>query len=349
MPQTLQALDSVNNIFGRTLNPRNRQEWSAGGSSGGEAVLVSMRGCVIGVGTDVGGSIRIPAMCNGVVGFKPSKGRVPYSGQESGQLPAAETLGLEASAGPIVRGLSDVEVFMEAVEAGKSWETDVGVLPGRWWTGQEAKKEMVIGVVWKDGVIEPLPPVRKVLEEVVGKLRKRGVQVVEVDAIRFKDCQALANKFFGAEGGNYMLDLLEKTEEPLIPWLRSRMKRGNPKSIDQFRDLQARKAELQADFLKIWRDVNGRTIDAFISPIAPHPVPPIDRWNGVSYTSSFVLLDYPAGTLPVRAVEKSDLAEEMNGEPLSSWDKVNRKLCMRDLILTVWMKNADLKKGTRKV
>jgi Asp-tRNA(Asn)/Glu-tRNA(Gln) amidotransferase A subunit family amidase len=75
MPQTIAALDSCNHLFGRTLNPLNRQ-LSAGGSSGGEGVLLSMRGSMIGFGTDVGGSIRIPAMCNGIYGFKPSVGRV---------------------------------------------------------------------------------------------------------------------------------------------------------------------------------------------------------------------------------------------------------------------------------
>lgn len=54
------ALDSHNNVFGRVLNPLNLN-MTAGGSSGGEGVLVAMRGSILGVGTDVGGSIRIPA------------------------------------------------------------------------------------------------------------------------------------------------------------------------------------------------------------------------------------------------------------------------------------------------
>ncbi|KAF4279482.1 hypothetical protein CNMCM8686_008556 [Aspergillus fumigatus] len=58
------ALDSANFVFGRTLNPLNRA-LTAGGSSGGEGVLVAMRGCMVGFGTDIGGSIRVPAMCMG--------------------------------------------------------------------------------------------------------------------------------------------------------------------------------------------------------------------------------------------------------------------------------------------
>lgn len=57
VPQTMASLDSVNNVFGRTMNPANRLI-TAGGSSGGEGVMVAMKGCMLGIGTDIGGSIR---------------------------------------------------------------------------------------------------------------------------------------------------------------------------------------------------------------------------------------------------------------------------------------------------
>jgi amidase len=79
VPQTLMALDSHNNIFGRVANPLNTAV-TAGGSSGGEGALLAMRGSILGVGTDVGGSIRIPAMCEGTFGIKPSGERIPYAG-----------------------------------------------------------------------------------------------------------------------------------------------------------------------------------------------------------------------------------------------------------------------------
>ena len=115
------ALDSINNIFGRTLNPVNRHAWTAGGSSGGEGVLVNMRGSVLGVGTDVGGSVRIPAMCNGIYGFKPSQGRIPGEGQTGSQLEAAGKVGMESVVGPSARELADIGLFMEVVEAAEAW------------------------------------------------------------------------------------------------------------------------------------------------------------------------------------------------------------------------------------
>lgn len=58
--QTMALYESVNNVWGRTLNPYNRN-LTPGGSSGGESALVSFRGSAIGVGSDLGGSVRVPA------------------------------------------------------------------------------------------------------------------------------------------------------------------------------------------------------------------------------------------------------------------------------------------------
>ncbi|KAF2641936.1 acetamidase [Massarina eburnea CBS 473.64] len=328
IPQTLMALDSHNNVFGRTINPLNTA-LTAGGSSGGEGALLAMRGSILGVGTDVGGSIRIPAMCNGTFGIKPSWERIPYAGQEGGQKPGQAKLGIPASAGPLAHSMRDIELFFEAVAEQKPWEWDPDVVPSPWSSLSSVmeKRKLRIGVVRRDGVIEPHPPISRILDEVAERLTGVGVEVVEMDITPlFKQCQSLANALFGIEGGNNMFDLLESFNEPLSPWLQKRLRRKPALSLDQTRELHAKRAELQTQFLKIWKTSDGKQIDAFICPVAPHPVPPIDRYNGVSYTSSWVLLDYPAGVVPVRKFTKDDLVGEMSTKPIGSWDKANREL-----------------------
>jgi amidase len=64
-PQSLMHLETDNNIYGPTVNPRNRR-LTAGGSTGGEAALMAMCGTPLGIGGDIGGSIRCPAALNGV-------------------------------------------------------------------------------------------------------------------------------------------------------------------------------------------------------------------------------------------------------------------------------------------
>ncbi|KAF2845223.1 amidase [Plenodomus tracheiphilus IPT5] len=326
VPQTLMALDSHNNVFGRTINPLNTAV-TAGGSSGGEGALLAMRGSIASWGTDVGGSIRIPALCNGTFGIKPSWERIPYAGQEGGMLPGQTKVGIPASAGPLAHSMRDIELLLTAVAAQKPWTVDPDVVPAPWSFVTAAKRKLRIGVVRRDGVIDPHPPIARLLDEVKGKLQAAGVEVVEMDITRlFSQCQSLANAMFGVEGGNAMFDLIEATGEPLSPWLSTRLRRKPPMELPRVQALHGRREKLQREFLRIWKDAHGE-IDAFICPVAPHPVPPIDRYNGVSYTSSFVLLDYPAGTVPVRTFTKDDMAGEMPAtKPISNWDKANREL-----------------------
>ncbi|TIC89846.1 Acetamidase [Colletotrichum higginsianum] len=82
IPQTLMTADSENNIFGRTLNP-HKTSLTAGGSTGGEGALISFRGSVLGIGTDIAGSIRIPSLCCGIYGFKPTADQLDTAHQLS--------------------------------------------------------------------------------------------------------------------------------------------------------------------------------------------------------------------------------------------------------------------------
>jgi amidase len=297
IPQTLMALDSHNNVFGRVINPLNAKV-TAGGSSGGEGALVAMRGSILGVGTDVGGSIRIPAMCNNLYGIKPSWQRIPYSKQQGSGAPGGSAVSLPASAGPIATTVRDCELFLKAVAESEPWDVDPDVAYGLWDEQGFApeKTSITIGIVRRDGVIDPLPPINKIMDETATMLRNQGITVVEMDITPLlSQCQSLANAMFGIDGNNFVFDTLESTGEPLSPWLQTRLRRKKAKTLDQVAELHAKKEELRRKFLNIWRDEHGVAIDAFICPVAPHPVPEIDRWNGVSYTSSFVLLDYPAG------------------------------------------------------
>ena len=89
-----------------------------------------MKGSVLGVGTDIGGSIRIPAYCNGIYGLMPSADRVPYSGQAEPGAPGSSHVSMKARAGPMARSLRDCEFFMRTVTAAKPWLRDPNIIPG---------------------------------------------------------------------------------------------------------------------------------------------------------------------------------------------------------------------------
>lgn len=285
----------------------------------------------LGIGTDVGGSVRIPAMCEGLVGFKPSTGRLPYGGQQSLQAPGAAKLGMEASAGVIARRCEDVALMMKAVEGARCWEVDPAIIPGQWWSGQGVGLEegvKTVGVLWTDGNTTPLPPVRRCMQDVAARLERKGVRVVDVKMPRFEELQGLMNKFFNSQDNHHLFSLIDQTEEPLISWLRKfGFRRRDGISLAELRELWAKRVELQQEMLKMFKTEDGQDMDAIVLPVAPHPVPGIDEWGGVGYTGIFVLLDWPAVSIPIRKCGEQDLVEEPEGPVLGRWDKINRALC----------------------
>src|SRR3954454_13367139 len=105
-------IESDNRVYGRTHNAYDVKR-TAGGSSGGEGAAVGAGIAPIGLGTDIGGSIRIPAFFNGVFGHKPSPGLVPCSGHFP--APAGEGASRMLAAGPLARRAEDLMPFLLAV------------------------------------------------------------------------------------------------------------------------------------------------------------------------------------------------------------------------------------------
>lgn len=339
VPQTLMALDSHNNVFGRTVNP-SHPHLTPGGSSGGEGALVAMRGSPLGVGTDVGGSIRIPAMCNGLYGVKPSHGRVPYAGQESGSLPGSSKLGLESTAGPIALSMRDCTLFLRLLSDAAPWLVDPDCLPQSWHQQPALPSNcpLRIGIAYTDGLTTPLPPIQRLLNDITTQIiQTRNIEIIPLDLTPLlTQCLKIFNAHVSIDGANTIFDHLESTSEPLSPWLSNRLRRRPQKSLDEVRALQAQKTKLQTQALQIWqaktpyatsKTNNTEPLDLFLYPLAPHPVPHIDNWNTVSYTAAFNLLDLPCGALPIRPFTEKDLEGEVpEGKPLNGWDAWNRGL-----------------------
>lgn len=104
------TFESVNPVYGRSLNPWNKNR-AVGGSSGGEGALAAARCNVVGIGSDIGGSIRIPAAFCGVYGFKPYSARIPDYGEAKISLAVQGVMQLKVSRGPIGRCVDDLIVF----------------------------------------------------------------------------------------------------------------------------------------------------------------------------------------------------------------------------------------------
>uniref|UniRef100_A0A2P2IBG7 Fatty-acid amide hydrolase 2-like n=1 Tax=Hirondellea gigas TaxID=1518452 RepID=A0A2P2IBG7_9CRUS len=108
--------ESSNTIYGRTNNPYDTNR-IVGGSSGGEACLQAACGSPIGIGADIGGSIRMPAYFNGIFGHKPSSGIVSNAGQEPQALGELQKM---LATGPMARHAADLRPALKVMAAGNA-------------------------------------------------------------------------------------------------------------------------------------------------------------------------------------------------------------------------------------
>lgn len=174
VPHTLMAGETVNNIIGYTQNAANRL-LSSGGSSGGEGALIGCKGSPVGFGSDIGGSIRIPAAFNGLFGMRPSAGRMPYEGMANSMDGQNSVLSV---VGPLASSVGALRLVIKGLLETKPWLHDPLVHEIPWRPEQaELPKKLAFGVIKHDGVCACTPPVRRAIDTIVEKLEKAGHEV----------------------------------------------------------------------------------------------------------------------------------------------------------------------------
>lgn len=177
VPQTMMTADSDNNVFGRTLNPANKS-LTAGGSTGGEGALIALRGSIAGFGSDIAGSIRIPAHCNGIYGFRPSAGIVPMCNDRD---PGRDGLaGIAPVSGPLTVSSRSCAMLLRVVMEAAPWKFDPQCLHLSWRGQLQHRRRLRIGFVADDGQFTPTPPMRRALRETGDKLVNAGIDVLPI-------------------------------------------------------------------------------------------------------------------------------------------------------------------------
>jgi amidase len=224
VPQTMMTADSDNNVFGRTINPANTKI-TAGGSSGGEGALIAMRGSILGVGTDVAGSIRIPSLCNGIYGLRTSVGLVPFADQKDPVAPGTD--GIAAVAGPMATSLRSCDLFMKTLSAAEVWKYDDSCLHLNRWDTCLKHTNLRIGVAHNDGMFTPWPPVRRAMQETATRLRASGIELVELDMPDISEAISVTYRMFSLDGCEVrIIDHVMKLECADIAEVRPRSNRA---------------------------------------------------------------------------------------------------------------------------
>lgn len=296
---TTQTADSENNIFGRTRNPHNTT-LTAGGSSGGEGALVAFRGSILGVGTDIAGSIRIPALCCGVYGFKPTSNRIPFGGQISGVDEGIPTL--VPTAGPLAHSIADLKLLMSSVVAdGQAWKYDSSAVAVPWQnipSGSDASESLTIGVLAEDEHFPLHPPVKRALDRAVEALARAGHRIVRVNGDDEAQSVAYASRLafqyfvYGphkdhlAASGEPAVTSVAKAAEPMF---------SGPYPVQQglepFETIQALHVARQRVH-DVWRQTwVDQKLDVILAPGAQNTAVGHDTYGWPPYTVIWNLLD----------------------------------------------------------
>lgn len=290
-PQGQLSFDTDSPLWGRTVNPHNIN-LTAGGSSGGEGALLAMSGSPLGIGTDLGGSVRIPASFCGVYGLKPSTGRIPIKGTDSLETPGTEGP-ITAAVGPLGRSVSDIEFFMRTMQSLSPWKYEASVLKYNLEFPAWGKK-LTFGFLpgHSDGSMHPHPPIVSLLDALQKALPSAGHSVKSVNLPSLPRVYATTNQLFSHAGSQNLFAVLEEVQEPLSPWLAARMRPRAAGDLASLVKIQAKRHELQAQILKEWA---ASDVDVLVIPTAGHAASPHDKFSGANFTSIWSTLDYPAG------------------------------------------------------
>lgn len=260
VPTAMMIAESVNHVFGRTVNPRNRN-LTSGGSSGGEAALLAFKGSPLGIGTDIGGSLRIPAACSGIFTLRPSFGRFPTLRCRSG-MPGQEAV--QSVNGPMARTIDDIDMYSRTVVSSEPWLHDPRCVPLPW-RPVELPAKLKIGVLWHDGMVHPTAPVSRALRSTVDKLRAAGHEIVDWDPVDQRQGLSLLERMFVADGGLAIKAEVERGGEPWRPEMRG-YETATELGTSAMWKLHLERVDYQKRYLDRW---NAAGIDAILAPTTP--------------------------------------------------------------------------------
>ena len=331
VPHTLMSGETVNNIIGYTWNPKNR-ELCSGGSSGGEGALIGLKGSPAGFGTDIGGSIRIPAGFNGLFGIRPSAGRMPYEGMANSMDGQNSVLSV---VGPLATTAPALKLVFKSILSQSPWLYDPLVVDMPWRHQAEhdlghlaSHGKLSFGVLKTDGIVSPQPPVARAIQMVADAMSKHGHKVVEWKPPSHE--RGLANTFKSwlYDGGADVHGAFGLSGEPISKQVSMTYgeKPGKMYNASEIAETNIAKREYQKEYMDYWNSTaeltgTGSPVDCFIAPLAPYAAARPEKYGYYGYSTIVNGLDYTAVVVPVTIGDKSIDVADKSYKPFSDADK----------------------------
>ncbi len=332
IPQLLLSYESRNPIWGAVSNPFDLGR-TPGGSSGGESAALAAGLSPFGLGSDLGGSIRVPAHFTGTAGLKPTLDRIPARGCQTG-LPGQEAV--RGMPGPMARSSRDLALWFSTLSPKWMSAADGRVPPLDWIEPARVEVDKLrIGVVgFEPFFVAPSRAVARAVEEAAKLLGGLGCAVVPFAIPDVVSLYAFQASAVGSDGGSTTKRALAGSDkDPVVGTLlrnfrlgrgmralaKTLMKRnGDPKVAEVLDRLGARPVDAFWSLTNQTRAARNTFLDAmareridlllcppFATPAAQH-TSTREFMPAGAYASIFNVLQLPAGVLPFTTVQREE-------------------------------------------
>jgi Asp-tRNA(Asn)/Glu-tRNA(Gln) amidotransferase A subunit family amidase len=320
-PELLMAWETENLLYGRTNSPWDLDR-TPGGSSGGEAAAIAAGMSAGGVGSDGGGSIRVPAHFTGICGLKPTPGRIPATGHYPSSAGPFASIGV---VGPMARTVGDLKLLFEVMQGPDDGDTCAAPVPLRW-TSDEEVKQLKVGYFEDDGRTPVTPETSAAVRAAAESLRRSGFQVEAFRPGGLEEARLLWRKFFVTAGAMLIRPMFHGRESDLSPILKQFLSWAEaepPHTGESLLDAWIRRDALRTEFLAQMRQYPILLCPAAAIPAFRHgerswkvegkTVEYLDAW---SYAEWFNLLGNPAAVVPIsNSSERLPIGVQIVGRP----------------------------------
>jgi amidase len=320
-PQSLMHLDCENNITGTTFNPYHLK-LSPGGSSGGEGASMGFKCAVLGVGTDIGGSIRVPAAFNNSYGLRPTTARNPTIGLHT-VLDGQESI--KGVVGPLGQSIDDLWLFQKSLIDQNPCDIDTRLAPVPWRGTLETPKDLTVGMMMTDGIVKPHPPIVRAMETAKSKLQAAGIKVVDWENYKHSHAWDIISALYFPDGGKRILDALAESGESMLPLTQHALNYSKAISISENWDLNVAREDYRSEYHALMKE---RGVDVILCPayggvgVKQHGA---KYWG---YTSLWNILDQPAVVFPTgMTADKTIDVLDGDYKPMNDKDKAEYEAC----------------------
>lgn len=320
-PEFLMAYVTENLLHGRTQNPWN-PDYTPGGSSGGESAAIAAGMSAGGLGSDSGGSVRVPAHFTGICSLKPTPGRIPGEGH---MPPCVGPFSFLGAIGPMARTIADVALLFHVLSGQDPVDPVSPPIALRTPSLDEIKR-LRIGYFEDDGLTPVTPETRQAVQDAAQALRKQGFDVRPFRPKGLEQARKLWETFFVRCGALFEEPLVRGHEDQLSPVFQDFLARAHaapPLTAGELLNAWA-----EADIIRGKLLAQMQEFPLLLCPVCAVPAfrheerswiidgQAVEYLDAMRYSQWFNLLAAPAAVVPVgRAPEGLSIGVQIVGRP----------------------------------